>query len=243
LQCSVLTQLAKLHQPDRALATFVWFEQSPQYNISGCLLYTRMISILSRHKRFQAHAVRLFDRMLARRILPDLMCFNAAINAAGEATTLHPCCASAACVLTWLCSLINTLQTIVSRRRDANRLLSAGKAMQYNRVQQLFQQLQQRGYRPNVYTYTSLIAACQRAGRWQEAWQAFEDMEAAGMSAVGHIAPHRTLRSAAAQCVRWGCIPKLESAGSNGCASAANPWPSAVDPSDPGCVQAWRPMC
>ena len=87
LQCSVLTQLAKLRQPDRALATFVWFEQSPQYHISGCLLYTRMISILSRHKRFQAHAVRLFDRMLARRIQPDLMCFNAAINAAGEAAS------------------------------------------------------------------------------------------------------------------------------------------------------------
>jgi pentatricopeptide repeat protein len=84
VQCSILTQLAKLGQPDRALATFVWFEQSPQYSISGCLLYTRMISILSRHKRFQAHALRLFDRMLARRISPDLMCFNAAINAAGE---------------------------------------------------------------------------------------------------------------------------------------------------------------
>lgn len=197
----------------------MWFEQSPQYNISGCLLYTRMISILSRHKRFQAHAVRLFDRMLARRILPDLMCFNAAINAAGEAITLHPCCSSAGCVPALLPNLTTTLQTLlVTAKHDLSRLLIAGKAMQYNRVQHLFQQLQQRGYRPNVYTYTSLIAACQRAGRWQEAWQAFEDMEAAGMSAVRHIAPHRTPRPAAAQCVSWGCAPQLESASSTGCA-------------------------
>ncbi len=83
--CSILTELAKLHQPDRALATFAWFEQSPQYSVDGCLLYTRMISILGRHKRHTAHALRIFDRMQARRIQPDLMCFNAAINVAGAA--------------------------------------------------------------------------------------------------------------------------------------------------------------
>lgn len=85
LRCSILTELAKLRQPDRALATFAWFEQSPAYSIGDCLLYTRMISILGRHKRFHVHALRLFDRMQARRIPPDLMCFNAAINVAGAA--------------------------------------------------------------------------------------------------------------------------------------------------------------
>lgn len=76
---------------------------------------------------------------------------------------------------------------------DLQLACSAGKAMRYDKVQHLFQQLQRRGFRPNVYTYTSLIAACQRAGKWQEAWQAFEEMEAAG---VLLRTPNRLLSSA-----------------------------------------------
>ena len=81
--CSVLTELAKLKRPDRALATFVWVEQSPQYSIDDCRLYTRIVSLLGRHRGYATAALRILDRMQVRRIAPDLVCFNAAIDIAG----------------------------------------------------------------------------------------------------------------------------------------------------------------
>ena len=55
-----------------------------------------------------------------------------------------------------------------------------GKAQQCDRARRLFEQLQQAGFRPNVYSYTSLISACQHVGNWQEAWRVFEAMEQNG---------------------------------------------------------------
>ncbi len=68
----------------------------------------------------------------------------------------------------------------VGRRRKLCCDVISGKALQYDRAQRLFRQLQQCGFRPNVYTYTSLISACQKAGAWEDAWRVFEHMEQAG---------------------------------------------------------------
>ena len=73
-----------MKRADRALATFTWFEQSPRHNLDDCWPYTRIISLLARDRAHTGDAMRILDRMLARRIAPDLIFFNAAIDVAGE---------------------------------------------------------------------------------------------------------------------------------------------------------------
>lgn len=87
-----MTELAKMKRPERALATFIWFEQSPRHTINDCRPYTRIVSLLSRHREHTGDALRIVDRMFARGIAPDLVCFNAAIDVAGASALASMYC-------------------------------------------------------------------------------------------------------------------------------------------------------
>lgn len=171
--CSLLTQLAKLRQPDRALATFLWFEQSPLYSIGDCLLYTRVISILGRHKRHRMTALRIFDRMQARRIPPDIMCFNTAIDVAGKAGQYGRAQ-----------QLFQQLQRRGFRPNviTYTALIAAcQRAGKWQEAWRIFNAMEAAGVAPNVKTYTTLMSACTRHGQWQRALEAFRRMEVAGL--------------------------------------------------------------
>ena len=45
----------------------------------------------------------------------------------------------------------------------------------------LYAEMQQRSLRPDSYTLTALLTACERVGKWQQALQLFEEAIAAGV--------------------------------------------------------------
>lgn len=57
----------------------------------------------------------------------------------------------------------------------------AGKAGEWQKVLRLSSDMQRSGVQPDVWTYASLIAACQSCGnRWREALAFYEDMQKKG---------------------------------------------------------------
>ena len=57
----------------------------------------------------------------------------------------------------------------------------AGKAGDYDMVIQLFENLQATQLKPDVWTYTSLINACQTCGKqWKQGIAFFQEMESQG---------------------------------------------------------------
>lgn len=154
----IMTELAKMKRPERALATFIWFEQSPRHDLDDCRPYTRIVSLLSRHREHTGDALRIVDRMFARGIAPDLVCYNAAIDV-------------------------------------------AGKALQPDRAKHLYDQLLMGGFRPNVNTFTSLIAGCQKTGRWQDAWAYVDVMREQGVQP--NVRTYTTLMSACTRAGQW----------------------------------------
>ena len=55
-----------------------------------------------------------------------------------------------------------------------------GKAVQPDRALRLYHQLLEAGFEPSVKTFTSLVAACQKSGRWTEALDMLESMQQKG---------------------------------------------------------------
>jgi hypothetical protein len=88
--CSIMTELARMKRPERALSTFIWFEQSPRHALNDCRPYTRIVSLLSRHREHTGDALGIVDRMFDLHIKPDLVCFNTAIDAAGAKPSDEP---------------------------------------------------------------------------------------------------------------------------------------------------------
>ena len=83
----LLSWLGNEGHPNRALEVFDWLEGRREYVTEVCILYTRLASMLSRHKGGLETAMRLFERMQARGIRPDTVAFNSAINVASELLT------------------------------------------------------------------------------------------------------------------------------------------------------------
>lgn len=58
----------------------------------------------------------------------------------------------------------------------------AGKAGEWQKVLKLSADMQRSGVQPDVWTYASLIAACQSCGnRWREALNFYQDMQDKGV--------------------------------------------------------------
>ena len=75
----------------------------------------------------------------------------------------------------------------------------AGKALRPDRALRLYEQLLSAGLRPNVKTFTSLIAACQKDGRAAQAWDILRDMQQRGAAAAPPPPPRCT----------WHVLPTL----------------------------------
>lgn len=59
----------------------------------------------------------------------------------------------------------------------------AGKAGEWRLCLQAYADMRHAGYKADVYTYSSLIQACQCCGsRWKQAVDFFEEMKLAGMA-------------------------------------------------------------
>lgn len=55
-------------------------------------------------------------------------------------------------------------------------------------MQELYSEMQQRGVKPDVWTFSALMVACQTCGnRCQDALDFLEQMEAAGMTKLPHV--------------------------------------------------------
>ena len=65
----------------------------------------------------------------------------------------------------------------------------AGKAGDWQRVMKLSSDMRRSGVKLDVWTYASLIAACQSCGnRWQDALAFFQDMQDEGGAAAHSFA-------------------------------------------------------
>ena len=56
-----------------------------------------------------------------------------------------------------------------------------GRARQWKKAWDLYEEMKEDGVEANAYTYTSLIMACEKGGQWQAALQAFNEMGKAGV--------------------------------------------------------------
>ncbi len=67
----------------------------------------------------------------------------------------------------------------------AEGFLCAGKAGDWQRVMKLAEDMQRSSMAPDVWTYASLIAACQSCGnRWKDALAFYQDMQDKGRPRV-----------------------------------------------------------
>ena len=75
---------------------------------------------------------------------------------------------------------------------------NAGKAGEWQKVMKLSSDMQRSGVKPDVWTYASLIAACQSCGnRWREALNFYQDMQDKGVRSC-NVARDLELRPATA---------------------------------------------
>ncbi len=86
----------------------------------------------------------------------------------------------------------------------------AGKAGAWERALALLGELRSAGARPDVVTYSSLIAACQACGgRWQAALALLDEMEAEGARAPPPAAAAAAPQGPAAAGCAWLAKPRL----------------------------------
>ena len=81
----------------------------------------------------------------------------------------------------------------------------AGKAGDWQKVLKLSSDMQRSGVRPDVWTYASLIAACQSCGnRWREALAFYQDMQDKGEVLLHCKSPPELLLEF--RCTTIGCL-------------------------------------
>ena len=97
--------LDKKGQRHKALKAFEWMDKNQgSFGTQDPFLYSQLMEMFSRKSAECSIALQLFDSMPERGVKPDLVVFNAAINAAGEHKVGHQeelcdACISAVCAI------------------------------------------------------------------------------------------------------------------------------------------------
>lgn len=131
--------------------------------------------------------------MQGRGIKPDLVAYNTAINAAGTSSCVSH-------ILLPNDKVVDRVSRIGCSFIGLNSdtfwvCYAAGKSGDWDRTVQIFEALQATKLKPDVWTYTSLINACQSCGNdWQSGLEVFDDMEFQGVRLCMHDVSPMVLR-------------------------------------------------